>query len=488
MWVAGGAATNTLAYSYDGINWTGLGYTTFGYGNTARAIAWNGSIWIAGSDGASDFMAYSYDGINWTGTGSSVFSGACYTVAARRVLPNVGTTVVPPPQKPLTENFMVAGGQGTNQLIYSYDGFTWTPSISGNAVQTSVVNGVAWNGAQWLALGGALTYSADGINWTAASNPFTTGYSAAWGGSLWVAGGTGTNLMAYSRDGINWTASTSGNSVFSGGNCYAVAWNGTLWVAAGDGANTVAYSYDGINWIASSSGTALITTAAQTVAWNGIRWVVGGSGTNTGIYSTDGINWTASGSLSAAITGACATVATNGSRWVAGGQTSGSTAAIAYSTDGISWTAASVSAVFGYIISAISWNGAIWIAMSAAGGAANEMGFSYDGIIWFPSTGSPLFSTYGLAVAARRVLPYTGTIIKNTPFIQYGSGTSDVSAFTLAVTFTTPFASTPNIQACVTDASATWVSIGSASTTGFTAYTWNASGGVQAALNWLAMV
>ena len=116
------------------------------------------------------------------------------------------------------------------------------------------------------------------------------------------------------------------------------------------------------------------------------------------------------------------------------------------------------------------------------------MGFSYNGINWFPSTGASLFSTAGSAVAARRPLPYTGTIVKNTPFIQYGSGTSDVSAFTLAVTFTTPFASTPNIQACVTDASATWVSIGSASTTGFTAYTWNASGGVQAPLNWLAML
>ena len=116
------------------------------------------------------------------------------------------------------------------------------------------------------------------------------------------------------------------------------------------------------------------------------------------------------------------------------------------------------------------------------------MGFSYDGTNWVSSTGASLFSTAGSAVAARRPLPYTGTIVKNTPFIQYGSGTSDVSAFTLVVTFTTPFASTPNIQACVTDASDSWVSIGSASTTGFTAYTWDAAGGVQAALNWMAML
>jgi len=29
MWVAGGNGLNTLAYSYDGINWTGLGKATF---------------------------------------------------------------------------------------------------------------------------------------------------------------------------------------------------------------------------------------------------------------------------------------------------------------------------------------------------------------------------------------------------------------------------------------------------------------------------
>jgi hypothetical protein len=57
------------------------------------------------------------------------------------------------------------------------------------------------------------------------------------------------------------------------------------------------------------------------------------------------------------------------------------------------------------------------------------------------------------------------------------------------VTFGTAFASTPSISAIVTDGSATWVSVGSATTTGFTAYTWNASGGaVSKPLNWQAIL
>jgi hypothetical protein len=40
----------------------------------------------------------------------------------------------------------------------------------------------------------------------------------------------------------------------------------------------------------------------------------------------------------------------------------------------------------------------------------------------------------------------------------------------------------------VTNGSASWVSIGSVSTTGFTAYTWNVSGGVSVPLNWHAIL
>jgi hypothetical protein len=44
MWVAvGGYNTNTIAYSYDGINWKGLGSDTFHV--FANGIAWSGTSW-----------------------------------------------------------------------------------------------------------------------------------------------------------------------------------------------------------------------------------------------------------------------------------------------------------------------------------------------------------------------------------------------------------------------------------------------------------
>jgi hypothetical protein len=45
MWVAGGAGGNTLAYSYNGINWTGLGTTTF-TGGYCYSLCWSGSAWV----------------------------------------------------------------------------------------------------------------------------------------------------------------------------------------------------------------------------------------------------------------------------------------------------------------------------------------------------------------------------------------------------------------------------------------------------------
>ena len=234
-WVAGGqGATNNLAYSSDGINWTGLGIITFG--TYTKAVAWNGTRWVAGGVGYNtppNSLAYSNDGINWTGLGKSIF-----TLQATAVAWN-GTR-------------WVAGGNGTtNTLAYSSDGINWTGL--GKSIFSSNVNAVAWNGTRWVAAGNGtntLAYSSDGINWTGVIPSMFDTYSAyavAWNGTRWVAGGGGnTNTLVYSSDGINWTG--LGRSIFSS-SVYAIAWNGTRWVAGGDGTtNTLAYSSDGISW------------------------------------------------------------------------------------------------------------------------------------------------------------------------------------------------------------------------------------------------
>lgn len=266
--VAVGQGTHSLAYSPDGVQWTGLGTALF---NTGYAVAWNGSKWIAGGLGTNT-LAYSYDGLRWTGLGATIFSGQVNGVAWNGTL-------------------WVAIGTGTNAIAYSADGVAWTGSPSGMAIFTTGANGIAWNGKLWVAVGTgtkSIAYSADGNTWTAISSTdvFTQGNGVAWTGSLWIAVGAGTNTIAYSLDGSNWTG--LGNTIFStSGN--GICWNGTRWVAVGTGSNhTIAYSANGTTWF--GFGKTIFPTAGNGVCWTGSRFVAVGDGAMFG-YSQDGIVW-----------------------------------------------------------------------------------------------------------------------------------------------------------------------------------------------------
>jgi len=140
MWVAVGFGTNTIAYSYNGLNWTGIGSTIFsiaGYG-----VSWNGTMWVAVGNGTNTIV-YSYNGINWIGNGTTIFTTAGWSVAFNNKRPNTLTF-----QRQIT----VATGVGTNSIAYSYDnGLTWTGL--GATIFTSNGYGIAWNGSMWVAVG-----------------------------------------------------------------------------------------------------------------------------------------------------------------------------------------------------------------------------------------------------------------------------------------------------------------------------------------------
>jgi hypothetical protein len=487
LWVAGGAGTASLGYSYDGLTWY---KATSPFSTACTSVVWNGSLWIATGDAK---IVYSIDGITWStsATGTTVLTTAATAVAVASLnqLPSVGGAPVP------AETFVVVGGQnGADILAYSYDGVIF--SGLGNTLFTRC-NSVAWNGRTWVAGGFTsagsgecvIAYSYDGFTWvksTSGSAIFSAEcYGVAWTGKLWVAGGSNTTSpsIAYSSDGITWALASSSTAVFT--NCRALASNGYITVAGGQA--KVGYSYDGINWVEAPTGSAIFTGECRCIAYNGILWVAGGDYNLA--YSYDGINWTTSATGSTLMAHTCNSVAWNGTRWVAVGASANGTGSVAYSSDGIAWTdSASGTAIFTINALSIGWNGT-WIA-SGYNGTIELLAYSPDGITW-TATGATSYSG-ARSITSRRVLPYYGTAIGGPAgaikLSQYGTGTSDVSAFTLAVTFTTPFPVTPSITATVTDASASWASIGSASGTGFTAYTWNAAGGVQAALNWMAIL
>ena len=79
MIAVGFDAVNTIAYSMDeGETWVGLGITivNFGFG-----ITWNGQMWVVTGRGINNSIAYSYDGINWYGSGTSAIDDTGFCVA-----------------------------------------------------------------------------------------------------------------------------------------------------------------------------------------------------------------------------------------------------------------------------------------------------------------------------------------------------------------------------------------------------------------------
>jgi hypothetical protein len=158
-WVAVGKNYNKIAYSYDGIGWTGSTSGNNLFTSGGWCVASNGtSRWVAGGEGANT-LAYSSDGIGWTGLGKTIFTSQCRCVAWNGTI-------------------WVAGGVGLNSIAYSSDGIGWTGSTGGNNLFTAgPCLGVAWNGTMWVAGGQGqpnLVYSYDGINWSLSNNSILT--------------------------------------------------------------------------------------------------------------------------------------------------------------------------------------------------------------------------------------------------------------------------------------------------------------------------
>ena len=363
QWLAGGVSSTPIAYSPDGIYWTGAPTAGF-LGTSVRCMAWNGSYWIA--MGAT-VVGISYDGINWR-------SNAALNIDV----------------KELVWNGIVWLAGGLSGTAYSFQGSTWVTVSTG----VSSVRTVAWNGFLWLVGGNTIAFSSDAISWTtstSATSIFAQGVgSIGWNGSLWVAGGgNGTvSKIGYSTDGSNWNEASSGSALFSSGTITAIRWNGSRWIAGGNGSNAMAFSYNGLNWSNVPSANSLTNfcsglevrktslypsvqkplTENFTVAVNVQR--------NRLTYSYDGITWTPSTSGTALFAQYAWALGWNGIQWVAGGNASIS---IIYSPDGINWTAAASSSLFGGEVRALAWNGSFWIAIGFYGG---PVGRSYDGVNW----------------------------------------------------------------------------------------------------------
>ena len=229
--IATGEGTNTLAYSADGIYWTGLGTTVF----TTRAnkSVWNGRIWVAVGTGG-NWVATSYDGLIWKGRDSTLMTEG-YDVAWNGTM------------------FIAVGLSSTATIARSTDGITWTPITNSKQIFTTRGSGIAWTGRTWFAYGSGentTAFSDDGITWSATSprnqvvsdissvfngNYFSGTFSPATTYNVFTASAsnyTGTNYAANAFD-------TNLNTRFTqDGSEYNVTYNGNFATTYNNGAFT----------------------------------------------------------------------------------------------------------------------------------------------------------------------------------------------------------------------------------------------------------
>ena len=369
IWIAVGEGSNTIAYSNDGIVWTGLGDSIF----TLKGLDldYNNDGLLAVGEG-SNTLAYSNDGISWTGRGSDTFTTR-------------GNSVVWAEDKWVT----VGENGGTKVLYFSYDGINFinqnTYPVSSNKTYIAKNNPtVGYLKFQqpclslgYLYNGNSISYSNDGIFWTAVGTKlFNTAYNASWNGKMWIAVGSGDNTIAYSYNGIDWNG--LGNTIFSEGRC--VAWNGTMWVAGGAGTNpvhTIAYSYDGINW--TGMGKSVMTIGSYGITWTGTSWIIVGTGDHQIAKSFNGIFWEPITAYTPFRGGYSKGVCSANNIVVAVG-TGETNVQIAYSLDdGNTWLESNTPYVFGNFGNGIAWNGQVFVAV---GGETKNIAYSYNGIDW----------------------------------------------------------------------------------------------------------
>ena len=371
---------HTLAYSTDGVNWTGLNADTFSA--EVNTVYHNGVYWMAGGQG-SNTLAYSINGTKWVSIKENAFTDVCTGIKSNKNTPQI-----------TLKGDILAFGQGTNTIAKSTDGVTWTGK--GKNVFTEYAKNGFWNGKMWVAVGkgtNTLATSLNGNTWNGLGTSVFTiqGNDVVYGGNKWVAVGGGLNKFAYSLDGINWTSVE--NTVFvSQGN--KLAYNGELWVAVGKGGNTIATSTDGINW--TGRGKTIFTFEGNGVVWTGSKWVATGSGGNTIAYSSDGINWTGLGVSVFALQGNG--IAYNGDLIVATGKGSNT---IASSIDGVQWTPQGQE-IFSEEAKNIDWNGSKWL---ASGIGSNTLAYSINGFSW-TGLGNSIFTNTAYAVSSNNPLLY----------------------------------------------------------------------------------
>ncbi len=401
QWIAGGSGPNVFATSTDnGHTWVGRGGSHI-FSTQVNEIAWSPELHMAVAVGKSatqtNSIAYSYDGIYWTGCGATSFLVGVSVAWNGSMWVAVGTTL----------------DNGTMTGAYSYDGINWT-TISGLSLASSNVTGVRWTNNQWNIYGDRyIGMSYDALTWSYADNIVwnPTKPAPVYNGLYYLSPGYG-QYIGLSIDNIYWytNAATFINGITS---YISFAWNQCnqgvaeiqpITIAAGEGTHTLAYSINGIQWI--GLGNSIFSIRGNAVAWNGEVWCAGGAGQHCLAYSYDGLQW-----IPCSIVGSLFTqvydIAWNGTVFVAVGE---GPAKMAISNNGKEWSFVSVP--FTSYASSVSWTGRYWIAYGSGGTTTTISSSDKYARIWTP-TPTPNMSVLYATDVSPTSISGTGTSPQN---------------------------------------------------------------------------
>lgn len=253
--------TKTNSITAKGYPWTGRNAQW-----AATAMAYNGSVFVAGASGNSR-LTYSYDGMNWS-TGSD--------------FPIVG-----PSSLVFGNGIMVAvANTGGNRVATSTNGTSWTGR---SASQANSWRTVTFGNGLFVAVSNDGTNrvmtSPDGVSWTnRTASQANAWFGVSYGNGLFVAvANNGTNRVMTSPDGITWTNRTASRA----GAWLYVKFVKDRFYAFDRTSRDVMYSLDGITWVNLTIAGSTIPTAMD---YMGGVFVIVGSGSTT-YSSIDGVTW-----------------------------------------------------------------------------------------------------------------------------------------------------------------------------------------------------
>jgi len=319
--------TNRAMTSEDGFTWEAKALEA----NTWEAVAYGGGVFVAVAHAitGTQYVVTSPDGITWTPR-IEAEANQWYGVAY-----GDGVFVVVS---------LALGGSGQSRVMTSTDGgITW---VSRKANIANQWNSVTYGNGMFVAVSQngtnrVMTSTDKGITWTAqTASDLNTWMSVAFGNGIFVAVASGIAAGQYvmtSNNGFTWMgrveAETNTWESVTFGNGIFVAVASSL---GGGGTQYVMTSPDGITWTIRVEAEA--TTWESVTYYNGLFVAVASAGINQVMTSPDGITWTSR-------------VESEANQWhaVTGGEATDNLAAIIYHPDIEKWLVAGENILRSYI-------------------------------------------------------------------------------------------------------------------------------------------